>query len=98
MAVELVKEEVTGEPVVTTLPPINDFGYKLNPAQVLIEVTKGVNQANRKFQTNYAIKEIHYVEDDTPPESFYGEMVRELIQVLESDDNLQEHNYKYRNH
>ena len=95
LAIEFAKEGVIREPVVRTLPPINDFGYRLNSAQVLIEVTKGVNQANHKFQKNYVVKEIHYVEDDAPPESLYSDMVRELIQILESDDSLKEINYKY---
>ena len=97
LAVELDNSGLADEPVVIPLPAIYNFGNKLNPERVVIEVLKGVDEANQLFRTNYSVREIHYVEDDTPPESFYGDMVKKLIQRLESGENVKhyQHGYKY---
>jgi hypothetical protein len=49
----------------------------------LIEfVLEGVELANRRLGTSYAVSHIRYVRDDTPPEAIYGFLATSLLEHL----------------
>jgi hypothetical protein len=47
-------------------------------------VLEGVQLANSRLGTSYAVSHIRYVQDDTPPEAIYGFLATSLLEHLHS--------------
>lgn len=97
LAIVLVSGESVAAPAFRTLPPVHNFGNKLDPAKVLDAVQEGIAEANAIYGTDFQASEIHHVEDDARPESLYKQMVMNLIEqiVTGAEFNASQYIYAY---
>jgi hypothetical protein len=95
LAVVLVRGVQVASPVFKTLPPVYNFGNKLDPAKVLAAVQEGIAEANVTYGTDFQASEIHHVEDDARPETLYKQMVINLIKRIVTNGEFTESQYKH---
>jgi len=71
------------DPRIEALPPVGECRHEvLDPMKILREVLVGVKEANAKFQTEFRVDGVQYVENDTRPESAYRHMAFKLVEHL----------------
>jgi hypothetical protein len=70
-------------PLIEALQPIGDHKHDpLDPEAIRREALEGVSEANEQFGTHYRIKQLKYVENDTPRESIYRYLAFKLVEHL----------------
>lgn len=73
------------EVVVDILSPDDQFSRQqptLDATEVAAQVFEGVNNANAKFGSEYRVKRIQYVSNDSPPTETYRQLAASLVQRL----------------
>lgn len=56
------------------------------PETVKSQVLEGLNEANKEFATNFKIVKIEFSSKDTPSETIYGYLTKEIIgRVIENN-------------
>lgn len=61
---------------------IGNAQVKLGEEDVRLNVIAGVAEANREFGTNYVVKRIQFVPNDTPPAETYRYLARAIVERL----------------
>src|SRR4051812_786363 len=67
---------------IEALPAIGGSAVRLDGARIRTEVLAGVAEANAALASSFTVIAIRFVEDDTPPESFYRFLAYKIIKAV----------------
>jgi hypothetical protein len=68
--------------LVEPLPPVGKGPNLLIAAEIQRHVLEGINNANEQFGTNYIVKRIEFVPDDSPPAQTYELLAYSIVERL----------------
>jgi hypothetical protein len=83
LALELANGSVNPAPDIKALPPSGGCHHApLNEQQILFHVLEGVAKANERYGTDFVVKCLQYVQNDTGPEAVFGFIALKIIERL----------------
>jgi len=82
LAIEFCEADETSQIVVESLPSVGDEPAALLPDAVRQNVAEGVSEANQRFRTNYTVKRMQFVRNDSPPVETYRLLASSIIERL----------------
>lgn len=82
LALEFCEPDRKSEIVVESLPSIGSEPPALLADDLRRHVAQGVAEANREFGTNYLVKRIQFVPNDSPPPEIYRYLAHSIVERL----------------
>lgn len=82
LAIELNLDPLNSEISVVPLESKTQEASPLTAQSVKINVLRGVSDANDQFGTNYTVKRIEFIPDDSPPVEIYQMLAKRVIERL----------------